>query len=181
MATMPSLLGHLVLALPNEGDDTSALEASLGSLEGLFAMEDPAARHGSLLVVTEDAGCQTAVRFWADALGTGLALASPGAFPNCLANAPCGLLARRFGILGPSFTWMTAPGEMDADVADIADLADFAGFAGTAHAALGQALSTWLDHLAWAQPEGGVHHAWLVALRLAAPRRLAVWHWAVSA
>jgi 3-oxoacyl-(acyl-carrier-protein) synthase len=57
-----------------------------------------------LIVVSDNAGTATSVQFWADAQRTGVALASPELFPWCLANAPCGALARRFGVTGPNLT-----------------------------------------------------------------------------
>lgn len=50
----------------------------------------------------------TALRFCAEALEVGPALASPAAFPRCLANAPCAAIARRFGMTGPNATWPVA-------------------------------------------------------------------------
>jgi len=76
----------------------------------LFAIDTPAGRL-ALVVVSDSAGTATAVQFWADALRTGVALASPERFPWCLANAPCGALARRFGVTGPNSTLL---GEGDA-------------------------------------------------------------------
>jgi 3-oxoacyl-(acyl-carrier-protein) synthase len=57
------------------------------------------------------------VRFWADAVKSGVALASPELFPWCLANAPCGALARRFGITGPNATWLGGDAALPAAAA----------------------------------------------------------------
>jgi hypothetical protein len=83
--------------------DVSEQEALDEALEGLALIP---ADDVALLVLTEDAGSATALRFYAEALAIGPALASPAAFPWCLANAPCGMLARRFGFRGPNVTWM---------------------------------------------------------------------------
>jgi hypothetical protein len=59
-----------------------------------------------LFVASPNAGSATALRFWADAMRDGVALASPQLFPWCLANSPCAALARQFAITGPSTTWL---------------------------------------------------------------------------
>ena len=64
-----------------------------------------------LIVASNDAGSASALRFWADAQRTGVALASPELFPWCLANALCGALARQFGVTGPNLTLL---GEAEA-------------------------------------------------------------------
>lgn len=122
--------------LPPAGMPASAtIEACLAPLAPLFEAVPAAAgeRHGALLLVSEDAGSATAVQFWRDALDTGPALASPAAFPWCLANAPCGALARRFGVTGPNITWLVSslddPVAFDAPVAALGELA--AGAQGT--------------------------------------------------
>jgi hypothetical protein len=87
-------------------------EATLAQLEALAPLFDGAAGpRSALYVVTPDAGSHTAVRFWSEARRTGVALANPELFPWCLANAPCGAIARRFGIGGATVTWL---GDEDA-------------------------------------------------------------------
>jgi len=83
--------------------EREAVEAALATLAPLFEF-DGARERSALFVVSSNAGSATAMRFWADAVRTGVALASPELFPWCLANAPCGAIARRFGITGPNFT-----------------------------------------------------------------------------
>lgn len=90
--------------------ERDAVEAALPALAPLFEFDGSRDRAG-LFVVSSNAGSATALRFWADAVRTGVALASPELFPWCLANAPCGALARRFGMTGPNFTSL---GEADA-------------------------------------------------------------------
>jgi hypothetical protein len=90
--------------LPVATSEREALDAVLETLAPAFDDEPPVS--GALLVISEDAGSATAVGFWREALAQGLGLVSPGAFPWCLANAPCGTLARRFGITGPNVTWL---------------------------------------------------------------------------
>lgn len=91
---------HVALPLRAGLAEQAALEAALDGVALEVSSET------ALLVVTEDAGGATAVKFYADALATGPALASPAAFPWCLANAPCATMARRFGITGPNVTWL---------------------------------------------------------------------------
>lgn len=93
-----------------EGLEREALHTLGEGLAPLFAIAAPRERT-ALLVASDNAGSATSVRFWADALRTGVALASPELFPWCLANAPCGALARRLGITGPNSTLL---GEADA-------------------------------------------------------------------
>jgi hypothetical protein len=83
--------------------EREAVEAAFDALAPLFEF-DAARERSALFVVSSNAGSATSMRFWADAVRTGVALASPEHFPWCLANAPCGALARRFGITGPNFT-----------------------------------------------------------------------------
>lgn len=90
--------------------EREAVEAAFTTLAPLFEF-DGARERSALFVVSSNAGSATSMRFWADAVRTGVALASPELFPWCLANAPCGALARRFGITGPNFTVL---GEADA-------------------------------------------------------------------
>ena len=92
-------------AMEQIGDGIAALFDYRG-----FEIEIPRDRIG-LLVASDNAGTATSVKFWADALRTGVGLASPELFPWCLANAPCGALARRFAITGPNATLL---GEADA-------------------------------------------------------------------
>lgn len=60
----------------------------------------------ALFVISPNAGTSTAVQFWGDAKQKGVAFANPALFPWCLANAPCGAIARRLGITGPNATWL---------------------------------------------------------------------------
>ncbi|WP_143071861.1 hypothetical protein [Nitrosospira briensis] len=89
-------------------------------------------RHRTCLIVaSSNAGAATSVKFWADAAQVGPALASPELFPWCLANAPCGAIARHFGVTGPNFTLLgagdammgaieAAAGQFALDCADMA-------------------------------------------------------------
>lgn len=90
--------------------EREAVETAFAALAPLFEFEGARDR-AALFVVSSNAGSATSMRFWADAVRTGVALASPELFPWCLANAPCGALARRFGITGANFTCL---GEADA-------------------------------------------------------------------
>lgn len=90
--------------------EREAVEAAFTALAPLFEF-DSARDRAALFVVSSNAGSATAMRFWADSVRTGVAFASPELFPWCLANAPCGALARRFGITGPNFTCL---GEAEA-------------------------------------------------------------------
>jgi 3-oxoacyl-(acyl-carrier-protein) synthase len=82
--------------------ERAAIESSFDTLTALF--DGAAGPRSALLVVSPDAGGASALRFWSEARRTGLAMANPEMFPWCLANAPCGALARRFGIGGPNVT-----------------------------------------------------------------------------
>lgn len=75
-----------------------------------------------LIVVSDNAGTATSVQFWADAQRTSVALASPELFPWCLANAPCGGLARRFGVTGPNLTLLGDGEALEAALDQAADL-----------------------------------------------------------
>jgi len=79
-------------------------------LAPLFDMDTPRERT-ALIVVSDNAGSATSLRFWSDAVRTGVDVASPELFPWCLANAPCGALSRHFGVTGPN---MTLLGDGDA-------------------------------------------------------------------
>lgn len=57
-----------------------------------------------LYVATADGGAREALAFWAAAAGTGLAFASPAAFPWTLANSPTGRISQQLGITGPCVT-----------------------------------------------------------------------------
>jgi 3-oxoacyl-(acyl-carrier-protein) synthase len=83
-------------------------EAMLQIIDGVgevFATAAPRARTG-LFVVSDNAGTATSLAFWSEALRTGVDVASPALFPWCLANAPCGALARHFHVTGPNATWL---------------------------------------------------------------------------
>jgi len=150
----------LRVTLPSAASEREALEAALDALAPIFtavpAMDGE--RDGALLVVSDDAGRATAVSFWRDALRTGLALASPGAFPWCLANAPCATIAQRFGVTGANVTW----------------LASFSDPC-TAFAAP----AAWLaDRSSWGTHDGAPTPAWLVAMQLRGPApQLMAWRW----
>ena len=90
--------------------EREAVEAAFTALAPLFEF-DGSGERTALFVVSSNAGSATSMRFWAEAVRTGVALASPELFPWCLANAPCGAIARRFGITGPNFSCL---GEADA-------------------------------------------------------------------
>lgn len=154
------LRGSLMLALPSATSDQSALESVLDLLAPVFeeATANDGERDGALLLVTDDAGSATAVQFWRDALAVGPALASPGAFPWCLANAPCAMIARRFAVTGPNITWLATRSDP--------------------HSAF-DAPAAWLaDHLLSALATGQPTQAWLVALHFGAPDpHVMVWHW----
>ena len=84
--------------------EQEAVSSALDALAPLFA--GASGDHSGLFLASPNAGNATALRFWADAMQAGVALASPQLFPWCLANAPCAALARHFGITGPSTTWL---------------------------------------------------------------------------
>jgi len=90
--------------------EREAMQQIGDGIADLFDMDAPKERIG-LLVASDNAGTATSVKFWAEAVRTGVGLASPELFPWCLANAPCGSLARRFAITGPNSTLL---GEADA-------------------------------------------------------------------
>lgn len=101
--------------------EREALEQVAEGLAPLFDIGLAPHDRAALLVASDNAGSGTSVQFWADAQRTGVALASPELFPWCLANAPCGALARRFQITGPNLTLL---GEADALVAALDSAAD---------------------------------------------------------
>jgi hypothetical protein len=138
------------LRLPDAPSEQAMLEGVLDDLAVAFDAPADHAEH-ALLVVSEDAGSATALRFWSAALATGVALASPASFAWCLANAPAALLARRFGLRGPNLSWL---------VDDCGRPTSYAG-----------AVAWLAEHAA----DGGA--AWLAALRFAAPARLVLWRW----
>jgi 3-oxoacyl-(acyl-carrier-protein) synthase len=107
------LLAHAALALgPGlEREVVDAIAAQVGALLEPLAPSAAARDRVALFVASPNAGAATALQFWAAALRTGPALASPELFPWCLANAPCGALARHLRITGPNSTWL---GEADA-------------------------------------------------------------------
>ena len=154
------LRASLWCPLPRQASEQESLEAVLNDLAPIFETV-PAAdgeREGALLVVSDDAGSATAVKFWRDALSTGLAVASPAAFPWCLANAPCAMIARRFAVTGPNLTWLVS--FTDPRTAFDAPAAWLSGSKG-----LGSG-------------DGKRVEAWLVALHFGAPTaRAMVWHW----
>ena len=91
-------------------------EAMVQIADGMAAVFDtdtPPERMG-LIVASDNAGTATSVQFWSDAVRTGVAVASPELFPWCVANAPCGALARHFRVTGPNVTLL---GESDALIA----------------------------------------------------------------
>lgn len=154
------LRDSLSLALPSAASDQSALESVLDDLAPVFEAvpANDGEREGALLLVTDDAGSDTAVQFWRDALAVGPALASPGAFPWCLANAPCAMLARRFAVTGPNITWLATRSDP--------------------HSAFDAPAAWMADHLLSARAMGQPAHAWLVALHFGAPHpHVMVWHW----
>jgi hypothetical protein len=151
--------------LPRGASDQRALESVLDRLAPLFECV-PAVdgeRDAALLVVSDDAGSATAVQFWRDALAVGLGLASPGAFPWCLANAPCATIARRFGITGPNLTWLASFADPSAAfAAPSAWLEDwFRSRSETAETA-----EAWLVALHFGEPRG-----WVKAWRCASPQK----------
>ena len=150
----------LAFDLPRATSEQASLEAVLDCLAPLFerAPSTDGERDGALLVISDDAGTGTTVQFWRDALATGLGVASPGAFPWCLANAPCATIARRFGITGPNLTWLASFDDPSA------------AFEGP---------SAWLeDWLCSRAHRGEPSEAWLVALHFREPAaRVKAWHW----
>lgn len=91
--------------------EREAVEAIAPALAPLFERDGAPAHRMGLYLASSDAGAATSLRFWSEARRTGLALANPELFPWCLANAPCGALARRFGVTGPNHSLL---GEADA-------------------------------------------------------------------
>lgn len=87
----------------------------------LFGTLKPRSRIG-LIVASDNAGSASSLQFWADAMRVGVDVASPELFPWCLANAPCGALARQFGITGPNVTLL---GEGEALAAALQTAADW--------------------------------------------------------
>jgi hypothetical protein len=145
--------------MPQAASEQESFEAVLDDLAPIFEtvpMMD-GERDGALVVVSDDAGSATAVKFWRDALSTGLAVASPAAFPWCLANAPCASIAQRFGVTGPNLTWLVS-------------------FADPRIAFDGPAL--WLaDYLCRGPADGHGLDAWLLALHFGASTPCAMlWH-----
>jgi 3-oxoacyl-(acyl-carrier-protein) synthase len=92
-------------------------------IASLFEVTTSRERIG-LLVASDNAGSSTSVQFWADAVRTGPAVASPELFPWCLANAPCGSMARHFGVTGPNSTLL---GEANALLAALETADDLFG------------------------------------------------------
>ncbi len=90
-------------------------------LAALFDIDVPRKRIG-LIVVSDNAGSATALRFWTEALRVGVDFASPELFPWCLANAPCGALARHFHITGPNATLLGAGDALSAALDSAADM-----------------------------------------------------------
>ena len=145
--------------LPHAASEQESLEAVLDDLAPMFEavpMVD-GEREGALLVVSDDAGSATAVSFWRDALSTGLAVASPAAFPWCLANAPCASIAQRFGVTGPNLTWLASFDDPRAAF---------------------DAPAAWLaDRMCVGPDDGKPVDAWLLALHFGVPSaRVMLWH-----
>lgn len=80
-----------------------ALAAMATELGELFASTVSPERRG-LYVVSANAGFASSLAFWSGAAREGVAYASPALFPWTLSNAPCGWLAREFGVRGPNVT-----------------------------------------------------------------------------
>jgi Beta-ketoacyl synthase, N-terminal domain len=91
--------------------EREAIELIAPALAPLFERDGVPAHRMGLYLASSDAGAASSLRFWSEARRTGLALANPELFPWCLANAPCGALARRFGVTGPNHSLL---GEADA-------------------------------------------------------------------
>jgi hypothetical protein len=145
--------------LPHAASAQESLEAVLDDLAPIFEAVPlvEGERDGALLVVSDDAGSATAAKFWRDALSTGLAVASPAAFPWCLANAPCASIAQRFGVTGPNLTWL-------------ASLTD--------PRAAFDAPAAWLaDRMCFGTNDRKPLDAWLLAIHFGAPSaRAMLWH-----
>jgi hypothetical protein len=155
-----SPLTSLTFQLPQLESEQASLESVLDHLAPLFECVPAVAgeRDGALLVVSDDAGSGTSVRFWREALAVGLDVASPGAFPWCLANAPCATIARRFGVVGPNLTWSVS--FVDPAVAF-------------------EAPAAWLqDWLCSRTERAEPAEAWLVSVHFGgAGARVTGWHW----
>lgn len=80
-----------------------AIAAMAAELGELFASTAPPERR-ALYVVSSNAGVASSLAFWSGAAREGVAYASPALFPWTLSNAPCGWLAREFGVRGPNVT-----------------------------------------------------------------------------
>ncbi len=91
--------------------------------EHLAALFHPAAAPGrsGLYLVSANAGFQSSQLFWSEAQRSGIAVANPELFPWTLANAPCGWLARHFGITGPNFTYTGKSGALVAALTQAAE------------------------------------------------------------
>jgi hypothetical protein len=83
--------------------ERAALDAVAADLGELFASAVAPERRG-LYLVSANAGFASSLAFWAGATRDGVAYASPALFPWTLSNAPCGWLAREFGVRGPNVT-----------------------------------------------------------------------------
>jgi hypothetical protein len=94
------------MELSSARSEREAMEAALERLAPLFA--GGSGHTSALFVVSANAGSGTALRFWADAQRSGVAVANPELFPWCLANAACSAISRRFGITGPNSTLLGA-------------------------------------------------------------------------
>jgi|GEM_PF-3975463 len=86
------------------GLEAQALAGLAEALGPLFAERGEPDRSG-LYIASNNAGAASSLAFWRHAQQVGVGLASPELFPYCLANAPCGFLARHFTIKGPSVTY----------------------------------------------------------------------------
>jgi 3-oxoacyl-(acyl-carrier-protein) synthase len=80
-----------------------AIAAMAADLAELFASASTPERRG-LYVASANAGFASSLAFWSGATREGVAYASPALFPWTLSNAPCGWLAREFGLRGPNVT-----------------------------------------------------------------------------
>jgi len=109
MASVIHIEHHVDAMLP-AGLEPRVMPALAAELAPLFSERSAPERCG-LYVATHNAGTASALEFWADAQRVGVGLASPELFPWCLANAPCGWLAREFQVRGPNTTFV---GEADA-------------------------------------------------------------------
>ena len=90
------------------GPEKAVMPAIGDRIAPLFASEP--ARSG-LYLASANAGFRSSLIFWSNACRSGVGLASPELFPWTLANAPCGWLARKFGVTGPNATYT---GKLDA-------------------------------------------------------------------